>query len=310
MTSTLYQPGVVGPLYTPNVNAAIAAGQSNRRAVALPSNDLSLLLLIDVQVDFVHKDGALSVPGAIEDTQRIVNWMVERTEDGTLTAVKASLDSHVPIQIFSPLWWMDRYGNSPDPYTVIDVNSVLSGALRPRIRNEEEWSINYVERLENEAKKALMIWPYHTLIGTVGHNLVPALAEAIGYHTGVRGQQPNYIGKGTIPKTEHYSLFEPEIKVPDHEQGGLNVQVLDELPKYDRIFVAGQAKSHCVLESVTSMMRYFKNRPEVIEKFRFMMDCSSSVVHPDIDFDTMANEAFAEFERQGARLVTTQNWDQ
>ncbi len=75
------------------------------------------------------------------------------------------------------------------------------------------------------------------------------------------------------------------------------------LATYSLIYVAGQAKSHCVLETVTSMMRYFKDQPNLTGKLRILTDCTSSVAHPIIDFDAIADEAFQAFEAEGLRLV-------
>ena len=97
-------------------------------------------------------------------------------------------------------------------------------------------------------------------------------------------------------------MMEPEVKVPEHPMGELNTNFLHMLSTHDLIYVAGQAKSHCVLETVTSMMRYFGDRPEVISRLRILADCTSSVVHPEIDFDAIANQTFVDFSKFGLRL--------
>ncbi len=258
-----------------------------------------LLLLVDAQVDFIHPDGALSVPGAVDDTRRTIEWLYHNI--GQVTAVAASLDSHTPIQIFYPTWWAAPDGSPPAPFTLITADDVQQGRWKPLF--EPEWSVQYVQALEAQAKKVLTIWPFHTMIGTPGQTLTPALYEAIAYHAGARQAQPIFLTKGAIPKTENYSILEPEVKVPDHPLGDLNRQFLDMLATYDLIYIAGQAKSHCVLETATSIMRYFAGQPDVIARLRFLIDCTSSVVHPQIDFDALANAALAQFEAQGLRLV-------
>ena len=161
----------------------------------------------------------------------------------------------------------------------------------------------YVERLQEQAKKELMIWPYHTMIGTPGHNLTPTLYEAVVYHATARQADPTFIVKGSLPQTEFYSLLEPEVKVPDDPRGQLNRNFLDELLGYDLIYVAGQAKSHCVLETVTSIMRTLGDDPQALGKLRLLEDCTSSVQHPEIDFETIANRTYAGFREHGLRLV-------
>src|SRR5579871_78035 len=262
-----YHPERVGELYVPDADAAIAAG---RLADVSPSSEAqrTILLLVDMQVDFVHADGSLSVPGAVDDTRRVIEWIFRNLS--RVTTIAASLDSHLPMSIFFPTWWIGEDGQHPKPYTVIRSEDVKSGRWKPLY--EVEWSMEYPETLEALAKKQLMIWPYHTLIGTPGHALTPALYEAIAFHAAVRRTQPVFLEKGTIPKTEYYSILEPEVKVPDDPRGSLNDSFLNMLASYDRIYIAGEAKSHCVLETVASIMRYFSDQPRVVDKFRVLQD--------------------------------------
>ena len=297
-----YDSQKVGRLYSPQIIDAIEAGKELNVRPASEDKERALLLLVDPQVDFIHVDGSLSVPGAVADTRRTIEWIFDNLE--SITSIVASLDTHTPLQIFYPTWWINAAGQHPDPFTPISYAEIEQGNWIPTI--EAEWSTQYVKQLEERAKKTLMIWPYHTMIGEPGHAITPALYEAISYHAAARDRDPTFIAKGTIPKTEHYSLLEPEVKVPDVPMGALNIPLLEMIAEYDLIYVAGQAKSHCVLETVTSLVRYFGERdPEFVSKWRLLMDCTSSVAHPEIDFDEMANEQFAHFVELGLQLVTT-----
>ncbi len=298
-----YQSERVGQLYAPDTAAAVEYGRMAGISPSAMDRQRKLLLLVDAQVDFVHADGALSVLGAVDDTRRTVEWIYRHA--GELTTIAASLDSHVPIQIFFPTWWIDGDGNHPEPYTAIHSADVERGRWRPVY--DPEWSTEYVEQLEQHSKKELMIWPYHVLIGTVGHSLMPALYEAIAFHTAARQSQPVFLAKGSIPKTEHYSILEPEVKVPEAPLGSLNTEFLRMMATYDRIYIVGQAKSHCVLETVSSMMRYFRDRPDIIARMRVLMDCTSSVAHPEIDFDAIADAAFTGFAERGLTLTTSRD---
>lgn len=297
-----YNPGDVGTTFIPDVNSAVDAGHALNLTPASDDHRKIALVLVDMQVDFIHPDGALYVPGAVRDTKRIVEWIYHHV--GDITQIYASLDSHYPIQIFSPTWWQDNDGRHPFPYTVVTSEEVQTGVWTPIY--EVEWSKQYVSALENQHKKELMIWPYHTLVGTPGHDLTPSLYEAISYHSAARQAQPHFITKGEIPKTEHYSMLEPEVKVPDHPQGTLNEKFLNELREFDLIYIAGEAKSHCVLETVNSVMNYFAGQPDFIGKIRILSDGMSSVQHPDIDFDAMADEAFNQHQSNGLTLTTTE----
>jgi len=297
-----YDSKKVGTLFIPATNQAIEIGRNTPVRPTSEDTFRTVLLLVDAQIDFIHEDGALSVPGAVDDTRRTIEWLFNNLEG--VTNIVASLDSHLPIQIFSAAWWIDANGDHPAPFTIITTDDVAAG--RWQALYEASWSNEYLMRLEEHAKKQLMIWPYHTLIGTPGHNITPALYEAIAFHSAARETQPRFITKGTIPETEHYSLFEPEVKPNHTDNGSLNKDLLEELAAYDRIYIAGQAKSHCVLESVTSIMRYFDNKPEIIRKFHVLSDAMSSVVSPGVDFEAIANDAFAQFAEHGLKITTTQ----
>lgn len=296
-----YDPERVGTLYAPNTGAVMTAGAQTGLSPAEQDQRHVMLLLVDPQVDFIHPDGSLSVPGAVADTRRTIEWILSHV--GELTAIASSLDSHLPAQIFFPTWWINDARQHPAPFTAITSQDLEQHRWQPLF--EPDWSRQYVYALETQAKKELMIWPYHTMMGTPGHSITPALYEAIVFHAAARQSPPVFLTKGAIPKTEHYSLLEPEVKVPDQPQGSLNTAFLGMLANYDLIYVAGQAKSHCVLETVTSVMQYFGDQPEQIAKWRILTDCMSSVAHPVIDFDAMAEESFARFAAQGLHLVTS-----
>jgi len=298
---SFYQPARVGARFVPDAPGVIAAGLAAGLPPAAADPRRIMLLLVDPQVDFVHEDGSLAVPGAVDDMRRTVEWLLRHADE--ITSVAASLDSHVPVQIFYPPWWVDAAGEHPAPYTAINAADVDAGRWRPVYL--PEWSVEYVHRLGAQAKKDLMIWPYHTMIGTPGHTISPALYEAIAYHAAARQSQPTFVSKGSLPQTEHYSLLEPEVKVPGDPQGKLNVAFLEKLAGYDLIYVAGQAKSHCVLETVASVERYFAGQPEALRKWRLLTDCMSSVRHPTIDFDALADAALQRFAQQGIGLRTS-----
>lgn len=296
-----YQPKKVGTLYQPDLYAVAREAEARKLAPAQHDKAPWALLLVDFQIDFCHADGSLSVPGAVADLRRTIEFLYHHAE--RFKTVMVSLDSHLSFQIFYPTWWIDEDGHHPAPHTVIDSAAVRAGKFRP-VR-ELAWSLKYVEELEQKAKKALYIWPYHTMIGSVGQALDPALFEAVHWHAVARRAQPVFLQKGMIPTTEHYSPFEPEVKVPTHPHGALNTTLLKMLETHERIYVAGEAKSHCVLEACASMVRHFEKSPDVIGRIHFLRDCTSSVVAPGIDFEAMAERELAGFAKKGMQFTTS-----
>jgi nicotinamidase-related amidase len=296
---SFYRPERIGTLFYPEVQAIAAEAEQAGLRPATDDNTRVDLLIIDMQVDFCHERGALHVPGAREDIRRTIEFLYRNAE--RITHITCTLDSHVPFQIFHPAWWADAEGRHPAPFTIITADDVNRGVWLPL--REAEWSREYVQRLQREAKKQLTIWPYHAIQGGVGHAMDPELWSAVLWHAIARGSQPTWWTKGSIPRTEHYSILRPEIHVPGHPQGGLSSDFVDVMDEYDYVLVAGEAESHCVLETVKDLVDVFQHTPEKLEKVYILRDCTSPVRHPRIDFHALAQTQFAEYARKGARFI-------
>ena len=296
---SFYDPSRIGTLYYPDV-ATIAAEATNAGLKpAVEDKENVHLVIIDMQVDFCHQNGSLYVPGAMGDIQRTIEFIYNNAE--RITNITCSLDSHLPHQIFHPAWWADEAGNHPAPFTLITYDDIKQGKWRPLVAPVQ--STNYVKQLEQEAKKQLTIWPYHVMIGSIGNALDPELFTAVLYHSIARKTQPTWLTKGSIPLTEHYSIIQPEVPVPNHPMGGKNKPFLDTLAQADVVVIAGEAESHCVLETVEDLVEDFSSQPEALQKIYFLRDCTSPVLHPDVDFHAIAQARFADFEQQGVNFI-------
>lgn len=302
---TFYRPERIGTLFYPDY-AAIAAAASEIKLLPAVADTLKVhLVVIDMQIDFCHREGSLFVPGAAEDIRRLIEFIY--TNASRITQITCSLDSHLPHQIFHPGWWHDAQGNHPEPFTLITYADIKAGKWQPLI--EPDWSAEYVRQLEEGAKKVLTIWPYHVMIGSVGNALDPELFSAILWHSLARQTQPAWLTKGTLPQTEHYSIIQPEIPLPGHAQGEKNESFLANLAEADVIFIAGEAESHCVLETVEDLVEEFHEQPELLGKIYLLQDCTSPVVHPEIDFHAIAQRQFARFAQQGVKFInSTDPW--
>ncbi|MCA9929322.1 MAG: cysteine hydrolase family protein [Anaerolineales bacterium] len=294
-----YDPSRIGTLYYPDVATIAAAAGNTNLTPAVQDKQNIHLVIIDMQVDFCHEKGSLYVPGAIGDIQRTIEFIYNNAEH--ITNITCSLDSHLPHQIFHPAWWADEHGNHPAPFTLISYEDIKSGKWRPLVAPVQ--STNYVKKLEQDAKKTLTIWPYHVMIGSIGNALDPELFSAVMWHSIARKTQPTWLTKGSIPLTEHYSIIQPEVAVPNHPMGGKNKAFLDTLSDADVVVVAGEAESHCVLETVEDLVEDFSTKPDALQKIYFLRDCTSPVLHPDVDFHGIAMKRFAEFEKQGVNFI-------
>jgi nicotinamidase-related amidase len=299
----LYRPDdVYKAPYAARVDTFMRAGAAAGLTLARDDATTTALVLVDVQHDFVDPAGTLSVPGAQDDVARLLGWLY--TNAGRVTRIYASLDTHLPLSIFYRAWWVSpETGQHPEPYTPITVEDVERGVWEPVA--EREWSARYLGRLREQAKKDLMIWPEHTMEGTLGRMLTPALSEAIAWHSAGRGAQPVYIAKGRTPRTEFYGIFGAEVPDPNDSTSALDAMLLDRVMSHDRVYVAGEAKSHCVLETLRQIVARYQGQPDMLAKVHVLRDCMSSVAHPAIDFDALAETAFDEMSQASVRFVTS-----
>jgi nicotinamidase-related amidase len=298
-TPNFHDPARVGTLFYPDAAAIAAEAATAGLAPAGDDAKRVLLLLIDMQVDFCHQAGSLYVPGAEDDIRRLLRFLYGHAE--SISHIACSLDSHLPFQIFHPAWWSDGEGRHPEPLTVITVQDVEAGEWRPL--RKPEWSRSYIQKLEQLAKKTLVIWPYHVPVGGLGNALDPELWSAVFWHSIARGYQPTLLTKGNIPETEHYSIVRPEVAVDDAEYGDLSHEFVVMLDSYDYVLVAGEAETHCVLETVGDLLKLAGEDEDRLNRIFILRDCMSPVVHPEIDFHGMAVEQFTAWERMGLRMV-------
>jgi nicotinamidase-related amidase len=292
--------------------AEIADEYRKKHAVAPSAKDKVRVAAfgIDAQIGFCTPGASLFVPGAVEDTQRTIKWIYENLDK--ITQLHFSLDTHRVFQIFHPAWWIGADDKHPAPFTPISLQDVRDGKWKAIAHPAE--CLEYVKRLEASGKYVLTIWPYHTLLGGVSHALVPALMEAAIFHALVRGCQPHFETKGTHAMTENYSVLAPEVReLGGQSVGTFNAAFFKMLMEFDRIYVFGQAKSHCVLSTLRDMQQHIAQAdPKLMGKVYILEDATSPVPAPPIDplpktldFPRIAEEAFAELRAAGMNIVKT-----
>jgi nicotinamidase-related amidase len=297
---SLYDSDDVFKDYTPRIQDFMELGARAGLPLAAKDKERGALIIIDMQNDFVRPHGSLPVPDAEQDVKRLIEFIYKNASD--ITAIFVTLDSHYPLQIFYSEWWEDpKTGKHPENYTLVTQSDIKNGIWRARI--DPVWSHKYVAELEKSGKKNLMIWPKHTMVGTWGHNLIPALAEAVAWHSSARMTQPNFLTKGDVPQTERYGAFASEVEYKHNPRGGTDTKVLETIGKYDRTWWAGEAETHCVLESQVQAVDYFANQPEVLNTMYFLMDCTSPIIHPDVDFEAIAKTEQSRMEKMGVKLI-------
>lgn len=279
------------------------------------------LLLVDCQNTFCTPGfelfvGGRSGRGAVDDNIRLCNFIYRNLAN--ITQISATMDTHQAVQIFHPVFWVDAEGQCPEPMTPISAQDLERGKWEVNrsiadtiwdggYEGLREYARHYVGDLERKGKYDLMVWPYHAMVGGIGHALVPAVEEALFFHEIARKSRCTFEIKGFHRFTEHYSILSPEVTLDQEGNriGEKDSELLEQLLSFDALVIAGQAKSHCVAWTVEDLLQEIRGRRrESAQKIYLLEDCTSAVVVPGVvDFTEQADATFRRFADEGMHLV-------
>ncbi len=325
-----FDPNRVGDLWrVPYEQRAMEARDwAKRHGITPASEDQRRLavLLIDVQNTFCLPDfelfvGGRSGRGAVEDNERLCAFLYRNLPH--ITSLIPTLDTHSAMQVFHAEVWVDAEGNPPPPMTLIAYDEVVQGKwqVNPAIAanlgatDPQEYALHYTKTLADRGKYPLTIWPYHSMLGGIGHALVSAVEEACFFHAIARHNPTRFELKGSHPLTENYSVLSPEVTQDSQGQpiAQANQALIQTLLTYDGVVIAGQAKSHCVAWTVADLLSAIQPiDPALAQKVYLLEDCTSPVVVPGVvDFTDQADATFQSFAEAGMHLVqSTQPLDE
>jgi len=300
-------------------NALTWARKHNIQPASRDSFRISLLL-VDVQNTFCIPEfelyvGGVSGTGAVDDNRRLCEFIYRNLD--VITEICPTMDTHQAMQIFHSIFLVNEKGEHPEPYTLITSGDIEHGAWRfnPELSSSldidesygQEYLHHYARKLKESGKYDLTIWPYHAMLGGIGHALVSAVEEAIFFHGLARYSQPDFQVKGGNPFTENYSVLSPEV-IEDAEGEQIaqkNVKLIDKLLEFDAIILGGEAKSHCVAWTIDDLLNEIHvSDKKLAEKVYLLEDCSSPVVIPGVvDYTEEGNAAFERFAEAGMHIV-------
>lgn len=332
-----FNPSTVGEIwrvpYQERATAATAYRQQHNTTPAHTDKARVCLLAIDVQNTFCLPDfelfvGGRSGTGAVDDTRRLCEFVYRNLD--VITEIVPTMDTHSAAQIFHAVFWVNEAGEHPAPMTMISYDEVEQGVWRvnPLLLKDlategtDEKAIarfarHYAKQLQDRGKYPLTIWPYHSMLGGIGHALVPAFEEACFFHSMVRSSPTRFEAKGDNPLTENYSVLSPEVLT--NEQGKAlvnpfsqkiaqkNNRLIRHLLDFDAVIIAGQAQSHCVAWTISDLLSEIQSiDPALARKVYLLEDCTSPVVVPGvIDFTDDAIATYQDFETAGMNLVSS-----
>lgn len=249
-------------------------------------------LIIDSQNDFCNSNGSLFVPGADKDSERLAD-IIKRMKK-QINDIHATLDTHHLIDIAHPIFWVDGKGNHPGVFTLISEDDVKDGKWRTTNPQFQKRAAEYVKYLKDNNRYMLCIWPPHCLIGSWGHNVVAPVYDAfIDWESDFA--MVDYVTKGSNFWTEHYSAVQADVPDPKDPGTMLNTGLIQTLQQADIIVISGQAKSHCISNTIRDIANNFGE--DNIKKFVLLEDTTSSVP----GFEQLGIDFVTEMTRRGMK---------
>ncbi|MFT3848406.1 MAG: cysteine hydrolase [Propionivibrio sp.] len=268
------------------------------------------LLIIDPQNDFCDLPDdylaftpgggrllpALPVAGAHADMRRLAGLI--DAGRSYVDAITVTLDSHQHFDIAHPTFWQRASGEAIVPFTEIEAADLRAGRVLPRDAELRERVQAYLDALELAGRYTHMVWPVHCEIGTWGHNIHFDLHAALNRWEEAHATYFAKVTKGENPLTEHYSALQAEIPVADDPATQLNRGLLARLRQSDRIYIAGEAGSHCVRATVEHLVA---NWPvDSLSRLVLIRDCISAVT----GFEAAYAEFLAGMGKRGLRAMS------
>jgi len=253
------------------------------------------LLCIDPQVDFCDPKGSLYVPGADKDMERLAEWILNNIE--TIDAIAVTLDTHHINDIAHPTLWEDKDGNSPNPFTIITSEDIENGTWTPKAFGPQV--VKYIADLEDQGEYPHCIWPTHCIRGTEGHAIYGPLADALAQWVNASpGKFVQYVQKGEYPLVEHFGAFRANVEVQGEQSTQLNQKLIRSLEKFQNVYFAGEAESHCVANTLKQAMDL---APDLASKFIILEDAMSVVP----GFETLADPIYDRARQNNIRFSNT-----
>lgn len=258
------------------------------------------LVIIDPQYDFCNPKGSLFVPGADKDMDNLtimINRLGKKIDD-----IHVTLDSHHLVDIAHPIFWLDSQGKHPAPFTLVSAKDVNEGRFTTTNPSFLKRAKDYVNQLEANARYPLCIWPPHCLIGSQGYLVYESLFEALKGWELNNFAMVNFVTKGSNFWTEHYSVVQADVIDPNDPGTMLNTAFIQTLQEADIIAVAGEAKSHCVANSIVDISNNFGQ--ENLSKFVLLEDCMSNVP----GFEKLGEDFIREMKTKGMKISNSKEF--
>jgi nicotinamidase-related amidase len=162
-------------------------------------------------------------------------------------------------------------------------------------------SNKYIHELKKQDEFPHCIWPEHCIIGTEGAAVMPVLMDAImeWSRQGINMGSYGTFTKGAYPFSEHFGAFRANVPTSDIPSTQLNQELITTLNNFQTIYFAGEAKSHCVANTLKQAMDF----PNLAQKFIILEDGMSPVT----GFEQMGQPIYDAAKKMGIVFDKTTN---
>lgn len=247
------------------------------------------LVIIDPQNCFMNLPRSpLPVIGAVQDMERLATLV--RLRRAIIDKAFVSLDTQPYDHIGHANRWVDVDGNHPAPFTPITYEDCLAGKWRAANPADQAWQLEYLRLLT----RTHYIWPVHGQKGQWEWQVY----EPLAFELNTNGRmQVSYIEKGMHRDVEQFGMFGAEVPFPGAPETDINHALIAEIDSYDRIIFAGEASSHCVMDSMKQFLEHMPSQDPT--KVVLLKDCMSPVT----GFEQLATDWLNEMDATRVQVI-------
>lgn len=254
------------------------------------------ILIVDPQNDFILSNGSLAVPNAENSMNKVAQLI--RDHSKKIDDIFITLDSHYDMHIAHPIMWTNEKGEHPDPFTLISHADVVNGVWKTPLAIKD-WGLYYTEELGKTNKYVLCIWPPHCIIGSSGASIYTPILDVVREWEQKNKAIATRLTKGSNFMTENYGVFSAEVPTANDPRTQFDPTYLELLDDCDRLFIVGEASSHCVKRSTEQLIENCGK--EHLDKFYVLSDC----MDPVTGFENYESDFFDYVKSSGGHVVTS-----
>lgn len=262
----------------------------------IPEHIKNHMAELDSNENLVPYEPQLPVPNSWNDILKISNFISTNKEK--LSKIILTLDTHEAFDLAHALFWKDKDGNEPKPFTLISHDDIADGTWTPKQESLKEKMLEYTKQLESNGQLKLCIWPTHCRLGTLGHKLAKPFEIAVHEWELAHNSRAEKYLKGYYPLSENYGAIEAEV-IDNDKSTHPNLKLLDEIKDADMLYVSGQALSHCVSITIRQIVKHLGN--DFAKKIALVEDTTHSVT----GFESEGEQFLKEFKDLGMQVINS-----